>query len=64
VVHLAHSSLTFLLAIKHVLGSPGSWVVNGQGWQHGGGGGLLPDLLVCTSAGFFGFHLFVLVHQR
>ena len=61
VVHLIHSAAMFLAALTHVTRQPSAWLI-----QHTvqSDNALLPDLLVCTSAGFFGWCLFTLVHQR
>ena len=61
IVHLIHSAAMFLAALTHVTRQPSAWLI-----QHTvqSDKALLPDLLVCTSAGFFGWCLFTLVHQR
>ena len=60
-MHLIHSAAMFLAALTHVTRQPSAWLI-----QHTvqSDNALLPDLLVCTSAGFFGWCLFTLVHQR
>ena len=65
-VHLLHCLLTFTLAAHDCLADPttawklGSRLSQDPEAEHA----LLPNLLICTVAGFLGFQLFVMVHQR
>ncbi|EIE24233.1 cyclopropane fatty acid synthase [Coccomyxa subellipsoidea C-169] len=62
VVHLVYSALSFAAAAAYVARHPAALSV---GWTPSAAqAGLLPDLLVCTSAGFFGFQLWTLVRNR
>lgn len=62
VVHLIYSALSFAAAAVYVARHPAALSVL---WKPSPSqAGLLPDLLVCTSAGFFGFQLWTLVRNR
>lgn len=61
-VHLVYSALSFAAAAAYVAHHPSALSVTWTPTPHQAG--LLPDLLVCTSAGFFGFQLWTLVRNR
>jgi hypothetical protein len=62
VVHIMYSGLTFSAAALYVACQPRALLVS---WAPSvREAGLLPDLVVCTSAGFFAFQLWMLVRTR
>ena len=62
VVHMLYSAAVFLSAAAYTLGHPRAFLIT---WSPARAEpGLLPDVLVCISAGFFGFQLWALVCTR
>ena len=62
VVHMLYSATVFLSAAAYTLGHPRAFLIT---WSPARAeAGLLPDVLVCISAGFFGFQLWALVCTR
>ncbi|BDA46075.1 probable cyclopropane-fatty-acyl-phospholipid synthase at C-terminar half [Coccomyxa sp. Obi] len=61
-VHLVYSALSFAAAAAYVAHHPSALSVTWTPTPEQAG--LLPDLLVCISAGFFGFQLWTLVRNR
>ena len=62
VVHMLYSAAVFLSAAAYTLEHPRAFLIT---WSPAGAEpGLLPDVLVCISAGFFGFQLWALVCTR
>ena len=62
VVHMLYSAAVFLSAAAYTLEHPRAFLIT---WSTARAeAGLLPDVLVCVSAGFFGFQLWALVCTR
>lgn len=62
VVHMLYSAAVFLSAAAYTLEHPRAFLIT---WSPARAEpGLLPDVLVCISAGFFGFQLWALVCTR
>ena len=61
-VHIIYSALTFGAAAAYVMRQPKALLVS---WAPTAAeAGLLPDVVVCMSAGFFAFQLWMLVRTR
>lgn len=61
-VHIVYSAGVFLAASAYILRCPGAFFITWSPTKEEAGA--LPDMLVCISAGFFGFQLWALVCTR